>query len=195
VNAVEDPETAEDAPAQQTELLQVEQGDLSGGSDEPPSRGVPTHLTDHHMTIPTDVLSLILPVSNAADVSPEDVIFTHHTDPFLPARVMKILELVKIGEDVTTAQREEVKSLVTEFADCFALSLSEVNLIPGAVHKLNIPEDTTFRTKIPQRSFNPDQRAFMEAKVDEMLKGGIIRPIHPGDVRCVAPSVLAQKTH
>ncbi|KIJ96626.1 hypothetical protein K443DRAFT_28104, partial [Laccaria amethystina LaAM-08-1] len=193
--AIEDPETAEDAPVQPTELLQVEQGDLSGGIGEPPSRGVPTHLTDHHMTIPTDVPSLILPVSNAADILPEDVIFTRHTDPFLPARVMKILELVKIGEDVTTAQREEVKSLVTEFADCFALLLSEVNLIPGAVHKLNIPEDTTFCTKIPQCSFNPDQHAFMEAKVDEMLKGGIIRPIHPGDVRCVVPSVLAQKTH
>jgi len=35
----------------------------------------------------------------------------------------------------------------------------------------------------------------MEAKVDEMLKGGIIRPMHPGEVKCVAPSVLAQKIH
>ena len=35
----------------------------------------------------------------------------------------------------------------------------------------------------------------MEAKVDEMLKGGIIRPIHPGEVKCIAPSVLAQKAH
>ena len=35
----------------------------------------------------------------------------------------------------------------------------------------------------------------MEAKVYEMLKGGIIRPIHPRDVKCVAPSVLAHKVH
>ena len=35
----------------------------------------------------------------------------------------------------------------------------------------------------------------MEAKVDKMLKGGIIRPIHPGEVKCIAPSVLAQKAH
>ena len=192
-NAIEDPERTKHAPASQTELLQVER-DLSGGSTEPPSRGVPTHLADH-MTTPADTPCLTLPVTHAADTSPEDMIFTHHTEPFLPARVEKIMELVKIGEDVTAAQREEVKSLIAEFADCFALSLSEVNLIPGAVHKLNIPEDATFRTKIPQRSFNPDQCAFMNAKVDEMLKGGIIRSIHPGEVKCVAPSVLAQKAH
>ena len=28
-----------------------------------------------------------------------------------------------------------------------------------------------------------------------MLKGGIIRPMHPGEVCCVAPSVLAHKVH
>ena len=147
------------------------------------------------MTTPADTPCLTLPVTHAVDASPEDVIFTHHTDPFLPAHIEKIIELVKIGEDITTAQCKEVKSLITEFADCFALSLSEVNLIPGAVHKLNIPEDATFQTKIPQRSFNPDQHAFMNTKVDEMLKGGIIRPMHPGEVKCVAPSVLAQKAH
>ena len=31
--------------------------------------------------------------------------------------------------------------------------------------------------------------------MQEMLKGGIIRPMHPGEVRCVAPSVLAHKVH
>jgi len=128
-------------------------------------------------------------------VLPEEAIFTCQTEPFLPACVAKILDLVQIGEDVTEVQCNEVKQLIVEFADCFALLLTKVNLIPGAVHKLNIPEDATFRTKIPQCSFNPDQCSFMVAKVQEMLKGGIIRPIHPGEVCCVAPSVLAQKAH
>ena len=35
----------------------------------------------------------------------------------------------------------------------------------------------------------------MAAKVQEMLKGGIIHPMHPGEVRCVAPLVLAHKVH
>ena len=82
-----------------------------------------------------------------------------------------------------------------EYADCFALSIKEVNAIPGAVHKLNIPEGITFCTKIPPRSYNPDQRAFVDAKVNEMLEAGVIRPIHPGEVRFVAQTVLAQKAH
>ena len=73
--------------------------------------------------------------------------------------------------------------------------MKEVNTIPGAVHKLNIPEGATFRTKIPPRLYNPDQRAFVDAKVNEMLEAGIIRPIHPSEVRFVAQTVLAQKTH
>ena len=194
-NAWGNPALTENAPTCQTKPLWVERRDLSGGSSKPPSRGVPINPADRHETIPTDNPCLVLPVTNTSETSSEDAIFTCQTNPFLPARVSKILELVQIGKDITTAQCEEVKSLIAGFTDCFALSLNEVNLIPGAVHKLNVPEDATFRTKIPQRSFNPDQRAFMEAKVDEMLKGGIIRPIHLGEVKCIAPSVLAQKAH
>jgi len=194
VNALRSPMPAEDVPTCQTEPLLMEREDLSGGSDKPPSRGVPTCPLDCHETTPADTPCFVLPVTTS-EASSEDTILTCQTDPFLPARISKILELVQIGDDITAIQCEEVKSLISEFANCFALSLSEVNLIPGAVHKLNIPEDATFRTKIPQCSFNPNQHAFMEVKVDEMLKGGIIRPMHPGEVKCVALSVLAQKAH
>ena len=85
--------------------------------------------------------------------------------------------------------------MIAEFADCFALSIKQVKSIPGAVHKLNIPEGATFQTKVPPRSFNPDQRAFIEPKVNEMLEADIIRQIHPQDVRFVAQTVLAQKAH
>ena len=102
---------------------------------------------------------------------------------------------VSIGPDISDAQRKEVHGLLRKYADCFALSIKEVNAIPGAVHKLNIPEGAKFQTKITPRSYNPDQRAFIELKVDEMLDAGIIHQIHPRDVRCVAQIVLAQKTH
>ena len=82
-----------------------------------------------------------------------------------------------------------------EFADWFALTIKEVIAIPGAVHKLNIPEGATFRTKILPQSYNPDQQAFMETKLDEMLEAGIIHSIHPRDVQFVAQMVLAQKMH
>jgi len=37
---------------------------------------------------------------------------SHDTEPFLPARVAKILELVQIGEDVTAAEHEEVSQVI-----------------------------------------------------------------------------------
>ena len=193
IDITEDIQSARSACAGQSKIPRVMHEDLSGGSGEPPLRGVPTRPTDLNESTPANTPCLILPVANVAETSPKEAIFTRHMEPFLPARVVKILDLVQIGEDVTENQCNEVKRLISEFVDCFALSLSEVNLIPSAVHKLNIPENTTFRMKIPQRSFNPDQRSCMAAKVQEMLKGGIIRPMHPGEVRCVAPSVLAHK--
>jgi hypothetical protein len=125
----------------------------------------------------------------------ESLIFTRNTDPFKAQRVDRILKEVSIGPDISDSQREEVHKLLRKYADCFALSIKEVNAIPGAVHKLNIPEGAKFRTKITPRSYNPDQRAFIESKVNEMLEADIVRPIHPRDVRCVAQIVLAQKTH
>ena len=62
-----------------------------------------------------------------------------------------------IGPDITDDQRQTVLNLIEEYADCFALSMKEVNVIPGATHKLKIPEGATFRTKIPPRSYNLDQ--------------------------------------
>ena len=122
-------------------------------------------------------------------------ILTRDTEPFKPARVARILQEITIGPDITDQQRNKVHKLLSNYSDCFALGIKEVNAIPNAVHKLNIPEGATFRTKIPPRSYNPDQRVFIESKVDEMLEAGIIQPIHPRDVRFVAQTVLAQKTH
>jgi hypothetical protein len=73
--------------------------------------------------------------------------------------------------------------------------MSEVNMVPEAVHKLNIPPETKFRTRIPQRSMNPAQKEYLHAKVNEMVEAGIIAPIHPRDVHAVAPVVFSKKTH
>ena len=182
VDVWEDRKSIETTNACQTELPELEHEDLSGGNAEPSSRGVPTHHIDHQNATLTDMPCLVLPVTNSAEASSKEAIYTCHTDLFLQAHVTKTLELVQIGEDITEVQHDKVKALISEFTDCFAWSLSEVNLRPGAVHKLNIPENTTFRTKIPQHSFNPDQKVFMAEKVQEMFKGGIIRPMHPGSL-------------
>ena len=102
---------------------------------------------------------------------------------------------VTLGWDIMEAEHDTAQTTIAEFTDCFALSIKEISTIPGAVHKLNILEGVTFRTKIPLRSYNPDQRVFMEVKIDEMLEAGVICKIHPRDVRFVAQTVLVQKTH
>ncbi|TFK16869.1 hypothetical protein FA15DRAFT_606227, partial [Coprinopsis marcescibilis] len=87
----------------------------------------------------------------------------------------------------------EVRKLVAEFADCFALLLSKVNVVPGAVHKLDIKEGANFSTKPNQRKMTPVQKEFLDKKLDEMLEAGIIRPINPSKVKCSAPVVLVPK--
>lgn len=71
--------------------------------------------------------------------------------------------------------------------------MSEVNAVPGVSHQLKILEGATFHTKVGQRSMTPPQRKYLNSKVYKMLTAGIIAPIHPRDVRNVAPTVLAQR--
>lgn len=128
-------------------------------------------------------------------VGVEKGVLTRATEPFKKERVEAVVREVRIGEDLTGEQKGKVLDLIREFADCFALSLSEVNAVPGAVHKLKIPEGATFSTKVGQRKLTPAQRLFHDAKIDEMLEAGVIRQIHPSEVKCAAPTVLAPKPY
>lgn len=78
-----------------------------------------------------------------------DSILTQSTKPFKAECVARIIWEVTIGPDITDAQCDKIHKLLRDFADCFALAIKEVNTIPDAIHKLNIPEGTTFRAKIP----------------------------------------------
>ena len=174
--------------------------DESGGEEKPPSREVTIDLETDRRTQKTNEIFVQRPdisvqVHHITTSSTSNGIYTRHTDPFKPERVKQILSEISIGPDTTVEERCEVENLIREFADCFALAMSEVNTVPGATHKLNIPPETKFRTKIPQRSMNPAQKEYLHAKVDEMVEAGIIAPIHPRDVRAVAPVVFSKKTH
>jgi hypothetical protein len=193
-NQIKLPRAGGDKPGVNLTLDRKQCDVVAGGSSEtnPPSRevlhSIPCGSTETYTdkaTSPVNVLAVEDPKS----------ILTRESEPHKPERVKRIVQEVTIGWDITEDERRTVHDLLKEYADCFALSIREVNAIPGAVHKLRIPEGATFRTKIPPRSYNPDQRAFVDAKVNEMLEAGIIRPIHPSEVRFVAQTVLAQKTH
>jgi transposase InsO family protein len=122
-------------------------------------------------------------------------LFTRNSDPFKPERVAEIQRVIQMGSDISEDEERQVRDIIAEFADCFALSISEVNAVPGYKHKLEIPSDAILPTKIPLRTQNPTKRKYLNKQVDDMAAAEIIRPIHPRDVKCVSPTVLAQKEH
>ena len=200
LNEIKQPRVGGDKPGVNLTLDVKQHETTTGGSSEtnPPLREVQYNAPNVTAEICTDNLAIpavVMPIDITQVDGDPDSVLTRNNDPYKKERTMRIVQEVTIGPDITLDQRQAVQELLTEYADCFALSIKEVNAIPGAVHKLNIPEGTTFRTKIPPRSYNPDQRAFVNTKVNEMLEAGVIRPIHPREVRFVAQTVLAQKTH
>ena len=99
------------------------------------------------------------------------------------------------SDDLSGEERAQVRELITEFADVFALSVSEVTQVDGAVHRLNIEPDTKFSTKVHQKPLTPPQQQYLHEKLQAMLDADIIEPCAPGQVKCVSPTTLAQKTH
>src|SRR5882757_6973151 len=73
--------------------------------------------------------------------------------------------------------------------------MSKVTVVPGATHKLNMPEGTKFRTKVNQRPLSGPQKEYFNGILDKMLEAGIIAPIDHNDVKCCGATTLAKKAH
>ena len=84
-------------------------------------------------------------------------IFTRTMEPFKPIRIKEIQHLVTIGDDLTDQEHAQVRALIAEFADTFALSVSEIKQVDGAIHWLNIEPDAKFSTKVHQKPLTPPQ--------------------------------------
>ena len=125
----------------------------------------------------------------------EPSVLTRKTDPRSPERIAAIQAEITVGSDLTMAQAALIRQTIAEYADCFALSMSEVTPVEGAAHRLDIPRDTPFRTKVNQRPQTPPQREFFNGVLDKMLEAGIIRPIDYQDVKCCGATTLAKKAH
>jgi hypothetical protein len=125
----------------------------------------------------------------------EPTLLTRKTDPKNPERDKAILSEITIGEDLTPDQRTQIEELISKYAVCFALSMSEVTPVEGAAHRLDIPRDKQFRTKVGQRPQSPPQKEYFNEVIDKMLEAGIIRPIDHQDVKCCGATTLAKKAH
>ncbi|KAJ7029687.1 hypothetical protein C8F04DRAFT_1236964 [Mycena alexandri] len=131
-----------------------------------------------------------------AHVHDPDGVYTRSTDPFKPERVAEILKKVQIGPDLTDREREIVLEFLREFADIFALSVGEVNVVPGAVYAPKIPADAHFNMGVVhQRPWTLPQGIDANTQVDVLEKAGILRRIDPRNVKCVSPISLAEKEH
>jgi hypothetical protein len=178
---------------EQTELSVVQ-----GGEEEPPMREVTINLETDYQSLSANETPIVPPDKSASIhgvTTVDDNVYTRHTEPFKAEHVKRIISEITVGPDITLEQHSQVEALISEFADCFALTMTKVNTVPGAIHKLNIPSDAKFRTKLTQHSLNPAQKKYLHTKVDNMVAAGIIAPIHPRDVRAVAPVVFSKKTH
>lgn len=162
--------------------------------------------TDEHLEQNTPVLSVEEVEHDLEGMAPsaeqpkiavdvDQSIFTWATNAFKAERIAEIVHLIHIGDDVSPDKRAVAEDLIREFPDIFALSVSEVKHIPGATHHLEIPEGTTFNTKIKQRTMSPPQTAYFSNALDIMLEAGVCAPIAAKDVKCVSPITLAAKAH
>lgn len=170
-----------------------------GGSHAPPPRE--DHSTPQVCIVEDslDFDSGSLGAELLADGNPEKKsLYTRNDGPdsaFRPARVAEVLRTITIGDDLSASEHAEVEAVITEYADCFALFVSEVRLVEGAVHKLDIPDDAVFLKKVRQRALTPPQREYLHLKIEELLEAGVIEQCHPSEVKCVSPITLAQKAH
>jgi hypothetical protein len=88
----------------------------------------------------------------------DKAVSTQQSDLFKAEHVDAVLSELTIGDDLTEEQCVSIDNLLCEFADCFALSMSEVTVVAGAIHKINIPEGTTFKKKVNQCPLSRPQR-------------------------------------
>ena len=91
------------------------------------------------------------------DIGVDHLLFTWTMNPHNPRCIKEIFKHVSIGANLTAEQRSKVVDLLTEFADCFALSVSEVIPIPGAEHHIHCwTQDSQRKFPINDNSQRPN---------------------------------------
>lgn len=80
-----------------------------------------------------------------------------------------------------------------EYADVFALNLSEVLPVDFIKHKLNVNPMVTLPTKTYQKPLTPAQKLWYYAKIDKMERAGVVTRVCTDQVKCAGPTTLALK--
>src|ERR1700683_458457 len=113
--------------------------------------------------------------------------------PFTDERVNEILSKIEFGTDLTADQLAEVKDLVREFADVFALSISEVFYVDWHHHHLNVDPNVKLPHRMSQRPITENQKDWYYHMLDETESAHVIQKV-PGDfLKCLNSTNLAPK--
>ncbi|QRW12466.1 Retrovirus-related Pol polyprotein from transposon opus [Ceratobasidium sp. AG-Ba] len=114
-------------------------------------------------------------------------------DPFEANRIAEILSKIKIGSDLSLEQKQRVEDLVREFADVFALSLSEVHPVDFIQHRLDIPEGVSFPRQAGQKRLTEPQRKWLYKVLDDMENAKIVAKVPQDEVAAVSPTNVVPK--
>ncbi|GAA5852995.1 hypothetical protein JCM9279_003778 [Rhodotorula babjevae] len=115
--------------------------------------------------------------------------------PSLEERRAEVRRVVQVGNDghsFSPSEKEQIDSLVDEFTDQFAFSLSEVQATDTVRMRIPTPGAVPTRARHHPTN-NPDQKAFLYEQIDKLLEAGVIVKVHYNDVTWVSHKKVAPK--
>jgi len=152
------------------------------------------------MATPNMSHSETTPVHMANTVSDQDFAIDHGvndstrmSDPFAVERTEEIIKKIELGTDLTNDQREQIKSLVREYADVFALSLSEVRVVDWYKHHLDVDPSIKLPTRTSQRPITESQKDWFFSILDEMEDAHVIQKVPGSFIKALSSTNLAPK--
>ncbi|TNY17588.1 hypothetical protein DMC30DRAFT_337197, partial [Rhodotorula diobovata] len=101
------------------------------------------------------------------------------------AEVRRVVQVGDDGHSFSPSEKEQIYSLVDEFTDQFAFSLSEVQATDTVRMRIPTPGAVPTRARHHPTN-NPDQKAFLYEQIDKLLEAGVIVKVHYDDVTWVS---------
>ncbi|GAA5857406.1 hypothetical protein JCM9279_001790 [Rhodotorula babjevae] len=104
------------------------------------------------------------------------MIDTLASEPSLEERRAEVRGVVQVGDDghsFSPSEKEQIYSLVDEFTDQFAFSLSEVQATDTVHMRIPMPGAVPTRARHHPTN-NPDQKVFLYKQIDKLLEAGVI---------------------
>jgi transposase InsO family protein len=129
-------------------------------------------------------------VAQCSDVTPPSGETADNVGIELPPERLAAMNglLARCSERLTDEEREQVRTLLYTYADCFSISDDEMSVTDTAEHIIELTSDRPI--KIPPRRLALAKREIVKREIDKWLKLGIIRE---SNSPYAAPIVLVER--